>query len=137
MVFPGRQVMPPPDKLFDAQIRGGPRFRRLLFVCSRNKLRSPTAEQVFSTWEDVEGASAGLAADAETPLTAELVEWADIIFVMENAHRSKLSAMFKRSLNGQRIVCLNVPDRYEFMEPALVSLLTERVPKFLGVGGAG
>jgi predicted protein tyrosine phosphatase len=109
-------------------------LKRLLFVCSRNKLRSPTAEQVFSTWKGIEVASAGLAADAETPLTADLVEWADIIFVMEKAHRSKLSAQFKGSLNGQRIVCLNVPDRYAFMEPALVSLLTKRVPKFLGVG---
>lgn len=91
---------------------------------------------MFSTWDDVEVASAGLAADAETPLTPDLVEWADIIFVMEKTHRSKLSAMFKNSLNGQRIVCLNVPDRYEFMEPALVNLFTERVPKFLGAGGA-
>ena len=113
-----------------------PHVKRLLFVCSRNKLRSPTAEQVFSTWENLEVASAGLAADAETPLTSDLVEWADIIFVMEKAHRSKLSAMFKQSLNGQRIVCLNVPDRYEFMEPALVNLLTARVPKFLGADGA-
>jgi predicted protein tyrosine phosphatase len=112
-----------------------PHVKRLLFVCSRNRLRSPTAEQVFSTWENVEVASAGLAADAETPLTSGLVAWADIIFVMEKAHRSKLSAMFKRSLNGQRIVCLNVPDRYEFMEPALVNLFIERVPKFLGSRG--
>jgi predicted protein tyrosine phosphatase len=110
--------------------------KHVLFVCSRNKLRSPTAEQVFSSWPDVEVASAGLAPDAETPLTDELMEWADIIFVMEKAHRSKLSAMFKRSLNGQRVVCLNVPDRYEFMEPALVRLLSERVPKFLGASGA-
>lgn len=111
-------------------------MKRLVFVCSRNRLRSPTAEQVFSTWADVEVASAGLAADAENPLTSELVEWADIIFVMEKAHRSKLAAMFRSSLNGQRVVCLNVPDRYEFMEPALVRLFTERVPKFLGSAGA-
>jgi predicted protein tyrosine phosphatase len=110
--------------------------KRLLFVCSRNRLRSPTAEQVFSTREDVEVASAGLAPDAENPLTSELVEWADIIFVMEKAHRSKLAAMFKSSRNGQRVVCLNVPDRYEFMEPALVRIFTERVPKFLSSAGS-
>lgn len=107
-------------------------MKRLLFVCSRNRLRSPTAEQVFSTWPHVEVASAGLAPDADTPLTSDLVEWADIIFVMEKVHRSKLATKFKDSLDRQRVVCLNVPDRYEFMEPELVRILTERVPKFLG-----
>ena len=87
-------------------------------------------------WSDVEVASAGLAPDADTPLTSDLVEWADIIFVMEAAAVPKLASKFKDSLNGQRVVCLNVPDRYEFMDPALVRLLSERVPKFLGSAGA-
>jgi predicted protein tyrosine phosphatase len=81
-------------------------------------------------------ASAGLAPDADTPLTSDLAEWADIIFVMEKAHRTKLASKFKNSLNCQRVVCLNVPDRFEFMEPALVRLFTERMPKFLGSEGA-
>ena len=59
----------------------------LLFLCSRNRLRSPTAEQVFAAWPGVETASAGLAPDAEEPPSAELVEWAETIFVMERAHR--------------------------------------------------
>ena len=111
-------------------------MKKVLFICSQNRLRSPTAESVFSNRPGFEVASAGLNPEAETPVSPELIEWSDVIFVMEKAHRSKLSAMFKRSLNGQRIVCLNVPDRYEFMEPALVNLLTERVPKFLGAAGA-
>ena len=111
-------------------------MKRLLFVCSQNKLRSPTAEEVFSSWPNVEVASAGLNNDAEVPLTAELVEWADIIFVMERAHRSKLSAGFKRQLNGQRVVCLDIPDRYQFMEPSLVEILKDRVPRFLGDSNA-
>lgn len=106
-------------------------MKRLLFVCSQNKLRSPTAEQVFSTWPDIEVASAGLDSDAENPLTPELVGWADIIFVMEKAHRTKLSASFKAQLNHQRVVCLDIPDRYQFMDPELVRVLGERVPKFL------
>jgi predicted protein tyrosine phosphatase len=106
-------------------------MKRLLFVCSRNKLRSPTAEQVFSTWPDIEVASGGLNSDAENPLTPELVKWADIIFVMEKAHRKKLSASYKAQLNGQRVVCLDIPDRYDFMDPELVRILGERVPKFL------
>lgn len=106
-------------------------MKRVLFVCSQNKLRSPTAEVVFSSWPDVEVASAGLNNDAEVPLTPELVEWADIIFVMESAHRTKLSASFKPYLKGQRVVCLDIPDRFQFMDPVLVELLKQRVPKFL------
>ena len=106
-------------------------MKRLLFICSQNKLRSPTAEQVFSTWPDIEVASAGLNSDAENPLTPELVIWADIIFVMEKAHRTKLSTSIKAQLNGQRIVCLDIPDRYQFMDETLVRILGERVPKFL------
>jgi predicted protein tyrosine phosphatase len=104
----------------------------VLFVCSQNRLRSPTAEEVFSSWPNVEVASAGLNRDAVTPLTPELVEWADIIFVMEKDHRSKLTGSFKHHLNRQRIVCLDIPDKYQFMDPALVRILGERVPKFLG-----
>jgi predicted protein tyrosine phosphatase len=110
--------------------------KRVLFICSRNKLRSPTAEAVFSSWPGVEVASAGLNVDAENPLTPELVQWADIIFVMEKTHRTKLSANFRKVLNGQRVICLNIPDRYEFMEPALVRIFQERVPKFLGASNA-
>ena len=62
-------------------------------------------------------ASAGLAPDADTPLAADLVEWADIIFVMEKAHRTKLASKFNNSLNGQRVVCLHVPDRYKLWSP--------------------
>jgi predicted protein tyrosine phosphatase len=62
--------------------------RNLLFMCSRNRLRSPTAEQVFAAWRGIETSSAGLNHDAENPVTPELVQWADIIFVMERTHRS-------------------------------------------------
>lgn len=105
--------------------------KRILFLCSRNKLRSPTAEQVFSRRPTIEVASAGLNADAETPCTAELVEWADVIFVMEKAHRSRLSARFNRHLKHARIICLDIPDAYEFMQPELVQLLEMKVSRFL------
>jgi predicted protein tyrosine phosphatase len=59
--------------------------KHLLFVCSANRLRSPTAEHIFSTWPDVETDSAGLNASAEQQLSTEQVEWADIIFVMEKS----------------------------------------------------
>ena len=106
-------------------------MKHLLFVCSQNRMRSPTAEEVFSSWPNVEVASAGLNRDAEIPLSPELVEWADIIFVMEQDHRSKLAASFKKHLNRQRVVCLDIPDQFPYMDPTLVRILKERVPKFL------
>lgn len=107
-------------------------MKRVLFVCSQNKLRSPTAEQVFASWPDIEVASAGTSNDAETPLTAELVEWADIIFVMEQSHQSKLRAAFEMHLNHQSVICLDIPDIFPFMDPGLVRILESRVPKYLG-----
>ncbi len=103
----------------------------VLFVCSRNRLRSPTAEQVFADWPGVETASAGLAADADEAVTSELVEWADLIFVMEKRHRTALQQRFKRHLGRARVVCLDIPDDYGFMDPALVAILKARVPRFL------
>jgi predicted protein tyrosine phosphatase len=103
----------------------------VLFVCSQNKLRSPTAEQVFSTWDGLEVASAGTNNDACVPLDAETVMWADVIFVMERSHRNKVRRKFQRALDGKRIICLDIPDDYEFMERALVSVLISKVPRFL------
>jgi len=109
-------------------------MKRLLFICSQNRLRSPTAEQVFSAYKNVEAASAGLNHDAENPVTPELLAWADIIFVMERAHRSKLQQKFRNSLNGKRLVCLDIPDNYAYMDPELVRILEARVPRFLPAG---
>jgi predicted protein tyrosine phosphatase len=103
----------------------------VLFVCSANRLRSPTAEQVFSTWPGVETDSAGISAGATVLLSSEQVDWADIIFVMERSHRNKLARKFRARLNGKRVVCLDIPDDYEFMDPALVVMLEKRVGRFL------
>jgi predicted protein tyrosine phosphatase len=105
--------------------------RHVLFICSQNRLRSPTAEQVFADWPGVETAWAGINHGAENPVTPELLEWAELIFVMERVHRARLSGRFGPSLRGKRIVCLDIPDDYDFMDPALVRLLQARVPRHL------
>jgi predicted protein tyrosine phosphatase len=104
---------------------------RILFICSQNRLRSPTAEQVFARYPGIECASAGLNRGADNPLTAELVAWAELIFVMERQHRTKLSARCRRQLGGRRIVCLDIPDNYAYMDPALIALLHSRVDPLL------
>jgi predicted protein tyrosine phosphatase len=105
--------------------------RRILFVCTQNRLRSPTAEQVFSSWPGIEALSAGLGNDADVAVNQELIQWADIIFVMEKAHRNKLSKKFRSSLDGKRVICLNIPDEFEYMDPILVKILQTRAGPFL------
>ena len=100
--------------------------KNVLFLCSQNKLRSPTAEMIFTDHPGIEVDSAGLNNDATVPLSEEQIEWADIIIVMETAHRYRLNRKFKTSLAGKRIVVLNIPDEYDYMDPVLVRLLKLR-----------
>jgi len=106
-------------------------MHRALFVCSQNRLRSPTAEEVFSKLPGIECASAGTDDKANVPLDPELIEWADTIFAMETSHRNRINKRFKQYLAGKRIVVLNIPDEYEFMQPALVAMLERKVEPLL------
>lgn len=106
-------------------------MKRVLFVCSQNRLRSPTAEQLYAGHPDLEVASAGTNNDAETPLSDELVDWADLIFVMERAHRNKVQKKFRRALGSARVICLDIPDDYELMDPELIRLLQARLARHL------
>lgn len=108
-------------------------MKHYLFICSQNRLRSPTAEHIFANRVGIEVSSAGTNHDAENPLTPELVEWADTIFVMERTHRNKLQKHFRRYLDGKRIVCLDIPDEYEFMDPDLIRMLEARVARHMPV----
>ncbi len=108
-------------------------MKNVLFVCSQNRLRSPTAEQVFASHPAINVASAGTNNDAESLLTPEVVQWADIIFVMEKAHRNKLQRRFKSDLKDTRVVCLDIPDEYEFMDEGLIRLLKAKVTRFLPI----
>ena len=100
---------------------------RALFICSRNRLRSPTAEQIFAAWPGVESDSAGLAPDAEVLLSAEQVRWAELIFVMERVHQRRLQQRFGPLLKDRRVICLAIPDDCEYMQPELIELLQHKV----------
>lgn len=105
--------------------------KRILFLCSQNKLRSPTAEAVFADYPKVEVDSAGLNNDAEVPLSEEQVEWADLILVMEKEHRNRLNRKFSNVLGGKRVVVLNIPDDYEYMDPVLIQLLKQKCAPYI------
>ncbi|MFQ3251503.1 low molecular weight protein tyrosine phosphatase family protein [Glaciecola sp.] len=103
----------------------------LLFVCSENRLRSPTAEEVFNQYDNVDAIGCGTNLDSETPLSGDLVEWADVILVMEKSHKNKVRKKYKDLLKDKRLVCLDIPDNYERMQPELVRILENRVPKYV------
>ena len=82
---------------------------------------------MFPDWPGVETASAGLAPDADEPVTPDHLDRADLIFVMEPVHRRRLQTRFCRHLKTARVICLNIADDYTFMQPELVALLKARV----------
>ena len=103
---------------------------KILFVCGKNRLRSPTAEHVFADWPGIETASAGVSADSDNPVTPELLEWADTVICMERSHRAKIGRL-KSHMAGAKVVCLDIPDNFEYMAPELVALLKAKVPRHL------
>ena len=105
--------------------------RRVLFLCSRNRLRSPTAEQVFANWPGLEVDSAGLADDADVVVSADQLDWAELIVVMETAHRQRLRSRYGHLLKGKRVVCLDIPDDHGFMQAELVALLLKKAGPLL------
>jgi predicted protein tyrosine phosphatase len=76
---------------------------------------------------DIEVSSAGTNNDAENPLDIEQIEWADVIVVMEKHHRNKLQKRFSSALKSKRLVVLDIPDDYEFMDPGLIKLLNSKM----------
>ncbi|MEK7952153.1 low molecular weight protein tyrosine phosphatase family protein [Luteolibacter soli] len=104
--------------------------KRLLFLCSRNRLRSPTAEAIFSR-PGVETDSAGLSPDAAAILSPEQIEWADLILVMEAVHRTRLNRDFGPNLKGKKVVVLGIPDDFDFMDQELVKLLESKCARYL------
>ena len=86
---------------------------------------------MFARAPGVECTSAGTNHDALNPLTGELVQWAELIFVMEKTHAAKLRTRFGQYLAGKRVICLEIRDNYEFMDPELVRLLKAKVTRFL------
>jgi predicted protein tyrosine phosphatase len=108
-----------------------PGVKRVLFVCTVNRMRSPTAEALFRAREGLEVRSAGTDSLARRPVTDDLVAWADVIVVMESGHRRELVRRYGDGIE-KRVVCLDIPDRYPFMDPELVELLEARADRFLG-----
>lgn len=105
--------------------------RRILFVCYQNRRRSATAERLFCKREGLDVRSAGIGPAALVRVNARMMAWADAIFVMEETHRRALQRMFPGHPGLKRVICLDIPDEYGFLDPKLVDLLTSRVVRHL------
>ncbi|KNC66999.1 low molecular weight protein tyrosine phosphatase family protein [Pseudoalteromonas ardens] len=103
----------------------------MLFVCSRNQWRSPTAEKIWRTHPTVRVRSAGTSPRARRTVTAKDLHWAEILFVMENKHKAQLKTRFAAALQHKEIHVLDVPDEYALMEPSLVELIQQSVSDYL------
>ncbi len=103
----------------------------LLFICGANRRRSPTAEQIFADLQGHETRSAGLRNDSDVKVSKDDIIWADIIFAMEQDQARKIRARFQPSLNGKKLLVLDIPDKYEFMQPELIGILQRKVSQFL------
>lgn len=106
--------------------------KRVLFVCRENRVRSLTAEVLYRGRSDLEVRSAGVAEYAAAPLTAELFDWADQVFVFSPAQQRIVEARFGERGGGKRLVCLPLRDRFDYKSPELVSKLTRKLRRYLG-----
>jgi predicted protein tyrosine phosphatase len=104
--------------------------KRVLFVCSGNIDRSPTAEGLLRGKEGFEVKSAGTWVGARTAVSKELINWADMIFVMEEHHKQALKQIDQRA--DMKIIVLDVDDCYLKGDPELTRILKERLSKYLG-----
>ena len=104
---------------------------KVLFVCSRNQWRSPTAERVFASDPRLAVRSAGTSARARRILRIDDLRWADVVLVMEHKHAQRIRASFARACTQLPIHVLDIPDEFRPMDPALIELLQLAVPAVL------
>lgn len=103
----------------------------LLFICTINRMRSCTAETIYGTRPEYRVRSAGIAPNAPRQVTRELLQWADMVFVMENMHRAFIIEKFPEIDLAGKLIVLGIPDFYYYMEPELVDLLRNKIDPIL------
>ncbi len=123
------------DREDEPKIRGTLMEMRVLFVCSRNRQRSLTAERVFAGHPEIQVRSAGTEPAARVRVTAKHLQWADIVFAMEKRHlirmRQRFAVDVQNLIDDGALIVLDIPDIYQLMDPDLVVLLKQIVPEFL------
>lgn len=106
-------------------------IRKLLFICSRNRRRSLTAEKMFAGFPAYQVRSAGTQPDSRIVVTEGHIGWADVIFVMEKSHLNRMRLRFPEALQDKRVVTLTIEDDYEFMQPELLEELRCKLEPYI------
>ena len=105
----------------------------LLFVCTKNKWRSPTAEALYADHCNIHTRSAGTTKSARKFINVADIRWADIIFVMEYKHKRYLEDQFRHQLHHKTLIVLDIPDDYQYMDKELVEWLKESIDSHLSL----
>jgi predicted protein tyrosine phosphatase len=101
----------------------------LLFICSKNQWRSPTAELLFKGHRLHVARSAGTSNKARIKLNQKLLDWADVVFVMEYKHRDIIKQQFEA--RHKQLIVLNIEDDYQFNDPELITVLKAGLAEWL------
>jgi predicted protein tyrosine phosphatase len=101
----------------------------LLFICSKNQWRSPTAELLFKHHPQHNARSAGTSDKARIRVNQKTIDWADVVFVMERRHRDIIKQNF--NIDHKELIVLDIPDEYQFNDPELVEILEAALNAYL------
>ncbi len=104
----------------------------VLFVCSMNKWRSPTAEKIYSKKPLLNTRSAGTSSKARHHITHMDIKWADVVFVMESKHKQRLVADHPEAMRYLDVHVLEIEDNYKFMDQELIDELHAAIDSILG-----
>jgi predicted protein tyrosine phosphatase len=104
----------------------------ILFVCSKNQCRSPTAEWLYGKNDDLSVSSAGTDSNSNNVASIDDLRWANQIFVFERSHRNKIRSIDRRFYDSLKIECLYIPDDYAYMDITLLYILCEKLTPYLG-----
>ncbi|WP_406824466.1 low molecular weight protein tyrosine phosphatase family protein [Pedobacter sp. KACC 23697] len=107
----------------------------ILFVCSRNKWRSATAETMYKNHPEHQVRSAGTEPSARIKINAKLIIWADLIFVMEKKHKQRMTERFPQEVDEKEIITLDIPDDYQYMDEELIGEIDSKVAHYLSERG--
>ena len=105
--------------------------RNVLFVCSKNRWRSPTAEKIYSRDHSLNVRSRGTSRDAERTIRMADLAWADLVFVMESKHKQRLQSDFPSATRFKTIHVLDIPDDYQYMDEELIAMLRSEIDTLL------
>ncbi|WP_447769723.1 low molecular weight protein tyrosine phosphatase family protein [Sphingobacterium faecium] len=106
-------------------------MQNILFICSRNRWRSLTAETIYKKHKTIQAKSAGTESNARIRVNGKQLSWADHVFVMEKHHKEKIIQQFPNETQSLEIIILDIPDEYKYMDPDLIEEIQNSVSYYI------